>query len=93
MMPDLTLEVAQTCAATIPYKSEWSEGGYRQHLSGIFEVECSCPGYKYRKKCKHSKLVESQRCTWHEMYSDESQEQDGICPACGGPAVPVQVGV
>jgi len=41
-------------------KTEWqvkgSSGYYTVNLVGT-RYTCSCPGYKFRKKCKHSKLI------------------------------------
>jgi hypothetical protein len=96
-VPDLTFETARVCASMESYKATWHEGGYDQHLNHEYEVECSCAGYKYRRTCKHSRAVEESRCTWHSMYSDESQtveqEANQVCPVCGGPTIYARVAV
>jgi hypothetical protein len=66
---------------------------------------CSCLAYKYSKRtinfgghmmppiCKHIKQAQDNVCGWHQQYSSESQDQEGICPRCRGETVSVLVGV
>jgi hypothetical protein len=97
-MPDLTIEIMQQCAhleyEVIPVQG--SHGTY----SVTFEasertgelVSCTCPGFKFRRDCKHIAEAAKKHCTWHELYG-EAQEQDGVCPECGGPTRSVRVAV
>jgi hypothetical protein len=76
-------------------------GGYQQ--TGLFDERqwprCTCPAYKFTKRtinfggmmvappCKHIEAAKEQACGWHQAYSEECQEQDDICPRCGGPTI------
>ena len=93
-MPDLTIVYAQQChkAGT---DAQWNVGGYSQyfHIGGL---QCTCKGFQFRKKCKHIDEIEHTRCTWHSMYSEpqtEEQEENHVCPECGGETVTVRVAV
>ena len=50
------------------------------------EHECSCPGFKFRRQCRHVQVVD-ESCGWVEGESKERQngreKQLGICPRCG----------
>jgi hypothetical protein len=88
-MPDLTIEIYPMCSQMERYERA-DCGYYQEYFRG--QWHCTCPGFKFRKTCKHVKVAESVRCTWHGAY-DEPQEKEGECPHCGGPTVYVQVGV
>ena len=90
-MPDLTLESAVQCTQLRPYNT-WDVGGYSQmFVAG--DLTCTCKGFQFRRTCKHVKEVESTRCTWHSMWSDEEQTEQGICPVCGSKTEYVMVAV
>lgn len=90
-MPDLTMVSAVQCEQLDRYHS-WTVGGYVQtYVAG--ELTCTCKGFQYHGKCKHVKEVDETRCTWHSMWSDEEQTEEGVCPVCGGPTSYVQVAV
>lgn len=91
-MPDLTIELHEACRATFPYQVLWQVGGYYQLLNYEYRIECSCPGFKYRKTCKHAKQVEETRCKWHSAY-DEPPTEKYACPRCGLTTLPVGVAV
>lgn len=82
-MPDLTYEIVSQCVED--RDRVWTIGGYRQnYVYYLNEFECTCKGYQFRKSCKHLKELESKRCTWHSMFSEEEQTEEGKCPVCGG---------
>lgn len=66
---------------------------------------CTCPAYKFSKRtvnfggimyppeCKHILQAENAVCGWHQQYSSEPQEQEGICPRCGKKTVLVNAAV
>ena len=70
-----------------------SIGNYLQTFNPGIGWSCTCKGYRYRKTCKHVAQAEKEQCTWHKEYSDEKQVEEGVCPVCGGPTIPVMVGV
>ena len=94
-MWDYTIEYHQQCAES--KTAEFSVGGYHQHIDAQYGVVCSCKGYQFRKTCKHSKQVEKSLCGWHSMFSEEiqtpEQENNHICPCCGGKTETVRVAV
>ena len=93
-MPDLTIETFQQCAQL--GQSFYGIGGYSQfhHGNGVFD--CSCPGFKFQKTCKHVKDLQGNQCTWHGAYDEqqtEEQEKQQVCPHCGGKTEFVRVAV
>jgi hypothetical protein len=95
-MPDLTIETHYMCAS-LDRTAQAHIGKYTQTLyGGALQVhdECTCPAFKYSKDrdCKHLRQARAEQCSWHGAY-DESAEQDGVCPRCGGEAIPVRVAV
>lgn len=89
-MPDLTIEIHAMCAQLENHYRKIKD--YDLEYTGYEGWGCSCPGFKYRHDCKHVKQAREEQCTWHGAY-DEPQEQEGVCPRCGGPTVYVKVGV
>jgi len=59
------------------------------------QVRCSCPGFRFRGTCSHTKLSE-ERCGWQagvpgaEDQTPE-QRQAGVCPRCGSQTILVVV--
>lgn len=92
-MAELTLESSCVCEQLVPYKTEWKVGGYRQYVDHFHELVCDCPGFHYRKRCKHVAEIDRCRCTWSQQGSGGDVTVDGRCPECGGPVIHVMVGV
>jgi hypothetical protein len=108
-MPDLTIETALVCASALSWSTTvtGSKGfGYVVTWGEVPELHglgwtCTCPAFQYGhgKPYKHIEQVKGDRCSWNAhleptlqpAWSDERGEP--CCPECGGPVVPVQVGV
>jgi len=100
-MPDFTIEVMQQCAK-LEHEVIAIQGSHGDWYHVTFEanertgelVSCTCPGFRFRpgRECKHMTQAAKQHCSWHELYG-EPQEQDGVCPSCGGPTRSVRVAV
>ena len=75
-----------------------SDKGKKYIIKGHFvdgDMECSCPGFTFREKCKHLQL-NIEKCGWNALESVEPQTIDQkkhhICPRCGGPTQDVARG-
>jgi len=91
-MASLTYEVFQQCSDSGFHQIQ----PYQQTFNSRLGFICSCPGFKFRKTCKHVKELESKRCGWHGAYDElqsEEQEKNKTCPRCGGKTEFVRVGV
>lgn len=99
-MTDFHILNARVCASVM----QW-EGRVNGHVvrwekapSGAYQMRyvCDCPGFRYRRECRHLKVADTLRCKWGEDAFSGSPSQpnaDGSCPDCGGPTVPVRVAV
>ena len=45
-------------------------------------AKCSCPGFRYRGKCRHVEITELE-CGWDSKKSAVRQRVGGACPLCG----------
>jgi hypothetical protein len=90
-MPDLTThaywhcETAESYAKTVP----GSKGAtYEVTLSAAnrgeyqYNWHCTCPGFRFRKTCKHVKAVQKEHCGWLQ-FADGGEPKNGKCPECG----------
>lgn len=72
---------------------------YNRHNPGPYAVNwgCTCPGFKFRKSCKHVILAEKKHCGYGAeaaMGSPEPDLQDKkTCPKCGAPTSVVRVAI
>lgn len=90
-MPDLTFEYHQQCTG---HNQTWHIGGYDQTFDLRTGAHCTCKGFQFRKTCKHvQELQTTKLCLWSSAFSDEPQEQTGICPVCGSQTEAVRVAV
>ena len=111
-MPDLTEHVTWWCMTNesfgpVSVESSSTEGkfytvswGPSYSSESQFGPKCTCPGFLFRKKCKHADKVSSRdsggkRCGWNatlEVVSIECESNDEPrCPDCKGPARPVRI--
>lgn len=99
-MPDLTRHATQTCATNTNWVAEveGSKGdtytvsyGFCERGPYQFDYTCTCPGFKYRKACKHIESVREDRCAWNGTL--EVVEHVDECPDCGGPVMSLEVAV
>ena len=103
-MPDLTIEYCYTCPSNVSWQKSYtgSQGPYAvtyNQWNGPDMYHCTCPGFKYRKTCKHVEAAKKERCGWGwEAYcgSKETPVEKGgkkFCPNCGEEVEIVKVGV
>jgi hypothetical protein len=99
-VPDLDIRHVQVCATeSLSEKVTGSKGD-------VYEVfvcheehrnSCTCPGFTYRRRCKHVAELSEKLCGWGELGGPEAQspqqEMEGICPRCGGETTVIRVGV
>ena len=96
-MPDLHRVLTCTCPTNMYFVRlvESSNGQARYEVSFTKEESwrCTCPGFKYRGKCKHIDKVAPQRCggLW-DAFANTIYKFE-YCPDCGEKTVPFYVGV
>lgn len=95
-MSDFTIEYHQQCSKSTPH-AQFSVRGYSQFWDMMGGLQCTCKGFQFRKTCKHVREIEDNLCSWHSAWSDkvqtEEQEQNHVCPECGGSTETVRVAV
>lgn len=96
-MPDLTVESYWCCATRESwskkvtgskgdlYEVVWGPAGPNAQYGA--EFSCTCPGFKYRRKCHHVTEAKKDYCGWDQFINGgEPDEANGerSCPKCGG---------
>jgi len=105
-MPDLTTELAATCATNTGWSTtvRGSKGDlytvrfcYQPHGVVQYDYECTCPAFKNsaRSHCKHIRQIinAGERCGWNEALEPALKADNNRCPRCGGPVLFLRVGV
>lgn len=100
-MPDLTVTHIQACRNTLKSAEvESSKGGkfYKVTVSLDGKLDnCTCPGFGYRRRCRHVDELRLQLCGWDEQTGEEvqtpQQEMEAICPRCKGETTIIKIGV
>jgi hypothetical protein len=104
-MPDFTVVTMQHCRS-IDGPMSARVGPYT--IGGLFSERdrpwCDCSAFKFAKRdrmgektCKHITQVQGDACGWHEQWGEvaqtEFQEENMVCPQCGGATVFCRVAV
>lgn len=104
-MPELDIMYSRVCASCEGWETtiEGSKGDKYKVVWGpdytgryAYGWTCTCPGFKFRRECKHIERAKREVCHWGVgAYSGSPSEanKDGSCPNCGGPTLVVKVGV
>lgn len=89
-MPDLTVVYVQACVSLDrEHVSHLGSRPYEQrvHLGDEARDTCTCPGFSFRKTCRHVEEARRLPCDWSSDYSEEEQtpqqEMEMKCPRCG----------
>jgi hypothetical protein len=99
-VPDLEIRYVQACATeSLSERVVGSKGDVYDVL--VYHDEsldsCTCPGFTYRRRCKHVTEMREKLCGWSELGGPEAQspqqEMEAVCPRCGGETTVVRVGV
>lgn len=100
-MPDLDVIYVQVCtndAVSDDFVSSKGTDVYHATASHNEELcNCTCPGWIYRRKCRHVTELQGRLCSWNEQIDDErqtpQQEMEGVCPKCGSETRVIRWGV
>lgn len=92
-MPDLIPHNFWRCATGVRRVFASSRDDAVQYVaeSDGFEVHCTCPGFRFKQECRHSKEAYEACCRWNEQWNSKGLEvargENGSvrCPSCGGP--------
>lgn len=92
-MPDYSWHLPQRCGAadtaevSTSVLSSCGKHSYTVWVRGT-SAECSCPGWRFHRKCKHVEAVRATQCRWTLGTGPHQTLQKNVscrCPACGGP--------
>jgi hypothetical protein len=103
-MTDFTTETRKVCSQNVRFhtKVPASKGGGEYHVS--FGVEnpgeyqsnwhCTCPGFQYRRDCKHVEQAKARKCDagW-DAYAGGPGIEGDKCPKCGSPVEIIKIAV
>ena len=108
-MPDLNHVPTQTCRSNVNFTttcrsrdgSKEYEVTWNSFNSGDYQYNaaCTCPGFKFREKCRHIGIMNKKRCQWNWEYSAGRMgrkvegKEERVCPECEGPVEGFYVGV
>lgn len=95
-MPELSKVMTRTCISNFSWSKAYDGSCGTKHLVTYNNGEgmnCTCDGYKYRKRCKHVDAAHGLRCGWGaDAFANVIHEEE-ICPLCGEETVPFYIGV
>ena len=95
-MPELSKVMTKTCMSNITWSREYVGSLGTTHLVTYNMqdgMQCTCKGYQYRGKCKHTDDAHGHRCGWGaDAWANVIHHED-TCPLCGEETVPFYVGV
>ena len=101
MPPDFTILHARVCASVMEWRGtvgthEVKWGKAPASWPYAMRYTCDCKGFQYRSTCRHVHEAAALRCNWGAdalSGSPSTPNPDGTCPDCGGPTVPIQIGI
>jgi len=101
-MSDVSIHTAESCEQneyfTTKFRSETTGETYQVRYDAQLKHpwECDCPGFKYRKRCKHVTEAKQVRCTWGVEAAvgyPSTPKIPGVCPDCSGPTTVIKYAV
>lgn len=84
------------------YTVRWEEldPPLAEKIGAMYGWTCTCEGFRFRATCKHVEGIEQsgQRCGWNQsleptLQCERDEEDEPMCPECGGPVTPMRVAV
>lgn len=96
-MPDLHRVLTCTCPTNMYFvrlvESADQQRRYEVSYSSEEGWRCQCPGFKYRRECKHIDQIAPTRCGGMADAFANTIYNDKNCPDCGERTIPFYVGV
>ena len=92
----VTMQECASWEASVEIPSSSGGDVYHVQMQGPERTPiCECKGFQYREDCKHINMAVEKICGWHQQWGDETQtkqqNEDKVCPKCGGPTIFVRV--
>lgn len=96
-MPDLDRVLTCTCPSNFNWARLVESSDQQRRYNVFYTAEagytCTCPGFKYRGKCRHIDEVAPERCGAMADAFANTIYNDKNCPDCGERTIPFYVAV